>query len=89
MEFIISHNKYSRVFSVSIAEDEENLDQYIEEDRETEICQSHSTAKRVQQAVLKMLRDELRIDEILDETIQQELILQVISNVFLSFSVLN
>ena len=69
MEFIISHNKYSRVFSVSIAEDDENLDQYIEEDWETEIRRSRSTAKRIQQAVLKMLQDELGIDEILDETI--------------------
>ena len=53
-------------------------DQYIEEDRESEIRRNWSTAKRVQQAILKMLHDELGVDEVLDETIQKELILQVI-----------
>ena len=57
---------------------EEVLDQYIEEDRESEIKGNQSTAKRVQQTILKMLRDELGVDEVLDETIWKELILQVI-----------
>ena len=56
----------------------EVLDQYIEEDRESEIQQNRSTAKRVQQAILKVLRDELGVDEVLDETIRKELMLQVI-----------
>ena len=34
-------------------------------------------AKRVQQAILKMMRDELGIDQVLDETVCKELILQV------------
>ena len=48
---------------------EEVLDQYIEEDRESEIQRNRSTAKRVQQAILQMLHDELGVDEVLDETI--------------------
>ena len=34
-------------------------------------------AKRVQQVILKMMRDKLGIDQVLDETIRKELILQV------------
>ena len=56
---------------------EEILEQYIEEDQETKIRHNRVTAQQVQQAILKMLRDELGVDQVLDETIQKELILQV------------
>ena len=52
-------------------------EQYIEEDRDTEARRSRKASQRVQQAVLKMLRDELGVDDVLDETIRKEFILQV------------
>ena len=56
---------------------EDAEEQYIQKDRDTEARRSRKASQRVQQAVLKMLRDELGVDDVLDETIRKEFILQV------------
>ena len=49
----------------------------MSEDGDTEMCCNRAMAKWVQQAVLKMLRDELELDQILSDVVKKELILQV------------
>ena len=71
------------LFSIIVEIVKEVAEQYIAEDRETDVKQNQKMAKQVQQAILKMMRDKLGIDQVLDETIRKELILQVGINFFL------
>ena len=66
-----------KISSIIVEIAEEVAEQYIGEDHETEAKRNRKRAKWVQQAILKMMRDELGIDQVLDETICKELILQV------------
>ena len=56
---------------------EDNLDAFIAEDRDTEIKRTRKTAQRVQQEILKLLRDDTKGEPSIPRTVAKDLILQV------------
>ena len=60
------------------AEEEEDFDQYISEDREAKIAHNRKTAQHVQTAILQDLCQVLGVEATLPENATKDLILQVI-----------
>ena len=56
---------------------EDNLNFFIVEDRDTEIKQTRKTAQRVQQEILKLLRDDTKDEPNIPPMAAKEMILQV------------
>ena len=68
---------YQDLLSLQQIISEDNLDAFIAEDQDIEIKCTQKTAQRVQQEILKLLRDDTKGEPSIPKTVAKDLILQV------------